>query len=91
MVEGVRKGGELLTTGALKDISDGIAVLNDEMIADTRVIEKYITDHRQRSGTHLVPAKWAQCLIITPLLILLFMCMELRIFALLIARSSLIM
>ena len=48
MVEGVRRGYQLLTSGALKDISDGIAVLTDEMIEDTRVVEKYITD---RSAT----------------------------------------
>ena len=48
MVEGVRRGYQLLTNGALKEISDGIAVLNDEMIADTRTIEKYVTD---RSAT----------------------------------------
>ncbi|MAR05698.1 MAG: choline dehydrogenase [Cyanobium sp. NAT70] len=48
MVEGVRRGYELLTSGELKEISDGIAVLNDEMIADNRVVEKYVTD---RSAT----------------------------------------
>ena len=44
MVEGVRRGYQLLTSGALQDISEGIAVLNDEMIADTRAIEKYVAD-----------------------------------------------
>ena len=48
MVDGVRRGYELLTTGALKDISDGVAVLTDDLINDTKFIEQYITD---RSAT----------------------------------------
>ena len=48
MVDGVRRGYELLTTGALKDISEGVAVLTEDMINDTRFIEQYITD---RSAT----------------------------------------
>jgi choline dehydrogenase len=48
MVDGVRRGYELLTTGALKDISEGVAVLTDDMVNDTKFIEQYITD---RSAT----------------------------------------
>jgi choline dehydrogenase len=48
MVDGVRQGYSLLTTGSLSEISDGIAVLTNEMIDDTRTIERYITD---RSAT----------------------------------------
>lgn len=48
MVDGVRQGYSLLTTGSLSEISDGIAVLTNEMIDDTRTIEQYITD---RSAT----------------------------------------
>ena len=48
MVDGVRRGYELLTTGALKDISEGVAVLTDDMLNDTKFIEQYITD---RSAT----------------------------------------
>ena len=48
MVDGVRRGYELLTSGALSELSEGVAVLNDELINDTRAIERYITE---RSAT----------------------------------------
>lgn len=48
MVDGVRRGYELLTSGELSELSDGVAVLNDGMIADTRVLERYVTE---RSAT----------------------------------------
>ena len=48
MVDGVRRGYDLLTSGALNDISGEVAVLTEEMINDTRVVERYISD---RSAT----------------------------------------
>lgn len=48
MVDGVRRGYSLLNSGALKDLSTGVAVLNDQIIDDTKAVEKYITD---RSAT----------------------------------------
>jgi len=48
MVDGVRRGYSLLTSGELSQISSGVAVLNDAMVADTRALESYISD---RSAT----------------------------------------
>lgn len=48
MVDGVRRGYSLLTSGELSQISSGVAVLNESMIEDTRILEQYITD---RSAT----------------------------------------
>ena len=48
MVDGVRRGYSLLCSGELKDISSGVAVLTDEMVNDTRMLENYISD---RSAT----------------------------------------
>lgn len=48
MVDGVRRGYSLLKSGELEQISSGIAVITDEMIEDTRALERYITD---RSAT----------------------------------------
>ncbi|MFY8149781.1 MAG: GMC family oxidoreductase [Prochlorococcaceae cyanobacterium] len=48
MVDGVRRGYALLTSGELQEISSGVAVLTEEMIADTRTLERYISD---RSAT----------------------------------------
>lgn len=48
MVDGVRRGYALLTSGELQQISSGVAVLNDEMIADTRALESYVSE---RSAT----------------------------------------
>lgn len=48
MVDGVRRGYALLTTGELREISAGIAVLDDAMLEDTRALERYISD---RSAT----------------------------------------
>jgi len=48
MVDGVRRGYELLTSGELSKISSGVAVLTDSMIEDTRTVEKYVSE---RSAT----------------------------------------
>ena len=48
MVDGVRRGYSLLTSGRLAEISSGVAVLNDEMINDTRSLEAYVSE---RSAT----------------------------------------
>lgn len=48
MVDGVRRGYQLLTSGSLKEISKGIAVLDDKTIENTRAVEKYVTE---RSAT----------------------------------------
>lgn len=48
MVDGVRRGYQLLTSDSLRQLSSGVAVLNDEIISDTRALEKYITE---RSAT----------------------------------------
>ena len=48
MVDGVRRGYALLTSGELKQISSGVAVLTDAMIEDTRTLENYISE---RSAT----------------------------------------
>ena len=48
MVDGVRRGYQLLTSSSLQELSSGVAVLDDAMIADTRALENYITS---RSAT----------------------------------------
>ena len=48
MVDGVRRGYQLLTSGSLKEISKGIAVLDDKIIENTRAVERYVTE---RSAT----------------------------------------
>ena len=48
MVDGVRRGYELLNSGSLKEISKGIAVLDEKTIENTRAVEKYVTE---RSAT----------------------------------------
>jgi choline dehydrogenase len=48
MVDGVRRGYALLKSGSLHDISSGVALLTDEMIDDTRAIERYVSE---RSAT----------------------------------------
>lgn len=48
MVDGVRRGYALLNSGELSEISSGVAVLDDATIADTRAVEKYVSD---RSAT----------------------------------------
>lgn len=48
MVDGVRRGYALLNSGELSEISSGVAVLDDATIADTRAVERYVSD---RSAT----------------------------------------
>ena len=48
MVEGVRRGYQLLNSGELGELSEGVAVINDSMIDDTRALERYVTE---RSAT----------------------------------------
>ncbi|MCP9826773.1 GMC family oxidoreductase [Synechococcus sp. EJ6-Ellesmere] len=48
MVDGVRRGYQLLNSGELGELSEGVAVINDSMIDDTRALERYVTE---RSAT----------------------------------------
>ena len=70
MVDGVRRGYELLTTGALKDISDGVAVLTEEMVPMTLGLSSNtLLIALPQYGMPLVPVKWDLLVIIMLLLI----------------------